>query len=114
MVTIIDQISSSFLFSHSFYILDKFRLKFRELFSACCCCCKPIPRMKSASSTMIQFRPSGLVQHSIMSVQTNRSSLKNNYGPGSINTNNNNNMSRHNGINAYTHHRPLSFRLTNV
>ncbi|CAF4297386.1 unnamed protein product [Rotaria sp. Silwood2] len=119
---------------------DKFRLKFRELFSSCCCryccCCKPIPRMKSTSSAIIQFRSSGLVQHSVMSTNLNQSSTKNKYsqnstntlnisgrgGPIKTNANNNNNnrnhhhhrMSRHNGINAYTHNRPICFRLTNV
>ncbi|CAF1589093.1 unnamed protein product [Rotaria magnacalcarata] len=111
---------------------DKFRIKFRELFlSRCCCCCKPIPRMKSASSIMMQFKPSGLVQNSLMTLNSNRSSVKNNYrqsstntinigsggGPIKTNSNNNNNntkMTNHNGINAYTHNRPICFRLTNV
>ncbi|CAF1368852.1 unnamed protein product [Rotaria sp. Silwood1] len=69
---------------------DKFRLKFRELFSSCCCrycccCCKPIPRMKSTSSAIIQFKPSGLIQHSIISTNINRSSMKHHYTPNSTN-----------------------------
>ncbi|CAF1152387.1 unnamed protein product [Adineta steineri] len=88
---------------------DKFRLKFRELFSSCCwcctccCCCssKTVARMKSTSSTMIQYRTSGTIHHSSNSI-INRSSMKNKHikdstsilnhfgGHDKITTNNNN------------------------
>ncbi|CAF3708967.1 unnamed protein product [Rotaria sordida] len=66
---------------------DKFRIKFHELFSSwcCCCCCKPIPRMKSTSSAIIQFKSSGLPQNSIISTNLNRSSMKHNYRQNSTN-----------------------------
>ncbi|CAF3105136.1 unnamed protein product [Rotaria sp. Silwood2] len=108
---------------------DKFRLKFRELFSSCCCryccCCKPIPRMKSTSSAIIQFRSSGLVQHSVMSTNLNQSSTKNKYSQNSTNTlnisgrggpiktnannNNNNRNHHHHRICTKIHSQPVNF-----
>ena len=44
-------------------LLDRFRLKFRELFSSCCCCCKSASGMKSPSSTTLPFKASSINQH---------------------------------------------------
>jgi hypothetical protein len=112
--------SIKFLFKVSIFlfILDKFRLKFRELFSSCCCCCKTVVRMKSTS---IPFKSSGIIQHSPISTNNYRSSIRIkqktnlNSGSGQISGNvNSNNMTRHTGINVYTHNGPICFRLTNV
>jgi hypothetical protein len=101
-------------------ILDKFRLKFRELFSSCCCCCKTMARMKSSS---IPFKSSGILQHSPISTNNLRSSMKTRQqgqthltsGGGQIMANtNSNHLTRHTGINVYTHNGPICFRLTNV
>ncbi len=103
-----------------FSILDKFRLKFRELFSSCCCCCKTMGRMKSSS---IPFKSSGMLQHSPISTHNIRSSIKHRQqgntnltsGGGQIMANTNSNpLTRHTGINVYTHNGPICFRLTNV
>ncbi|CAF0734553.1 unnamed protein product [Adineta ricciae] len=117
---------------------DKFRLKFRELFSSCCCCCKSFIRMKSASSTMIPFRasttiPYGSQQPSPTSTANNnhhqnhnRCHLNNKHkrlGNNSLNlstasvqllTNSNStNMTKH-SVNSYGHNGSIAFRLTNV
>ncbi len=104
-----EQISN--FFSYFVFILDKFRLKFHELFSSCCCCCKTVAR------TMVPFKSSGIIQHSPISINTNRSSLKFKHkrnsttsGGGQIMAN----MAKHTGINMYTHNGPISPRLTNV
>ena len=118
-----------------FFMLDKFRLKFRELFSSCCCCCKSVVRMKLTSSKMIPFKPSSIIHHTsqqpspISMTNSTRYNLHNknkrntsnslNISTGSgqtlANTNtNSNNMTRHGGINAYNHNGPITFRLTNV
>ncbi|CAF1443375.1 unnamed protein product [Adineta steineri] len=114
---------------------DKFRLKFRELFSSCCCCCKSFLRTKSTSSTMIPFRASTTMpyasqQPSPVSAASNntRCNTKTNkhkrLGKNSLTISNStaqilgninsNNMTRHNGINAHIHNGPPAFRLTNV
>lgn len=117
----------------SFFCVDKFRLKFRELFSSCCfCCCKTTTRMKSSS---MPFKSSGMLQHSPISTNNYRSSVKTNNpkrnnsikilnttsgvcGGQNINTvnsnTNNSNMTRHPTMNTYTHNGPICFRLTNV
>jgi hypothetical protein len=105
-------------------MLDKFRLKFRELFSSCCCCCKSVIRMKSPSSAMIPFKASSTAQHPspISTTNTNRYNINNKYkrnanSSSTINTgqtSGNNNTTRHAGINAYTHNGHVTFRLTNV
>ena len=46
--------------------VDKFRLKFRELFARCCC--QNMDRLKSNSSTMIPFKSTSLIQPSPMSI----------------------------------------------
>jgi hypothetical protein len=80
--------------------------------------------MKSSS---MPFKSSGIIQNSPMSTNIYRSSIKikqrrnsNNAlnqtsggGPNMAN-NNSNNMTRHTGINVYTHNGPICFRLTNV
>ena len=45
------------------YILDKFRLKFRELLYSCCHCDKSIEHMKLSTSTMIPYKTSITVQY---------------------------------------------------
>lgn len=133
----------SFFFFFLCSCLDKFRLKFRELFSSCCCCCKSIERMKSASSAMIPFKVSSTIHHTTLQpsplsatnsiryhLNDNNNSSKRNTknslsisitsGHGLINntTNNNsnhtNNTKRPTTINPYNHNGPITFRLTNV
>jgi hypothetical protein len=109
----LDQISFSFL-TISLFILDKFRLKFRELFSSCCCRCKIIARMKSSA---------GIIPPSPISTNYHRSTIRNQFkehtnlssGGGQIMANvNSNNLTRHTEMNVYTHNGPICFRLTNV
>lgn len=50
--------------------LDKFRLKFRELFARCCC--QNMDRSKSNSSTMIPFKSTSLIQPSPLSINAPR------------------------------------------
>jgi hypothetical protein len=89
--------------------------------------------MKSTSSTMIPFKASSIMQHTsqqpspISMTNSNRYKMKNKHqrstsnslnisagtGQTSANTNGNN-MTRHAGINAYTHNGPITCRLTNV
>ncbi|UJR22231.1 hypothetical protein I4U23_025294 [Adineta vaga] len=102
---------------------DKFRLKFRELFSSCCE--KTVAKTKS-SSTKMHFKTSGIVQNSPNST-TFRSSTKTRHtrnsanvlnhlnGGGQMLANTNVNLTRHNGMNIAAHDNgPTCFRLTNV
>ncbi|UJR26894.1 hypothetical protein I4U23_008204 [Adineta vaga] len=112
---------------------DKFRLKFRELFSSCCCCCKSFNRMKSTSSTMIPFRASATMQCG--SQQPSPTSAANNHnryhlnnkhkrlGNNSLNistasvqmlTNSTSSNPAKPSVNTYGHNGPMAFRLTNV
>jgi len=114
---------------------DKFRLKFRELFSSCCCCCKSLGRRKSPSTTMIPFKTQSTVQQTSQQASPNLPTNTNRYKikkknnnqitnnslnvstkPGQALSNNisNNNMTRHTGINPYTNNESITFRLTNV
>jgi hypothetical protein len=111
------------------FLLDKFRLKFRELFSSCCCCCKPVVRMKSTSSIRLPFKPSATSQQpSPMPTPTtarytinnqqkripkNSLSIRTGSSP-TLTVTDGNNMSRQTGTNAYTRNGPITFRLTNV
>jgi hypothetical protein len=114
------------------FILDKFRLKFRELLSSCCCCCKSIVGMKSPSSTIKSYKPSSIHQASPMSANSHRRCITNhkyqpstnssltakNSGPDSIDTQVNHQHSHWTrpvaGTNAYSYHGPITCRLTNV
>jgi hypothetical protein len=80
--------------------------------------------MKSLSRP---FKSSGTIQHSPISINNNRYSIKNKQKGNSNNSlnligggdqtmasTNSNNTTKHNGINVYTHHRPFCCGLTNV
>jgi hypothetical protein len=82
--------------------------------------------MKSSS---MPFKSSGMIQHSPVSTNNYRSSVKTkqkgqstnilNLTSGGgvqnlVNVNSNNNMTRHPAMNGYTHNGPICFRLTNV
>lgn len=112
----------------SFLRLDKFRLKFRELFSSCCCCCKSFVRMKSTSSPMIPFKASCTLQHTsqqpspILTDQVNRSTVNhpsNRSGNNSlmIHMANHPTLPNHNGKTSSIkslNHNAYTSRLTNV
>ncbi|CAF1044968.1 unnamed protein product [Rotaria sp. Silwood1] len=113
---------------------DKFRLKFRELFSSCCCCFESAVKMKSTSSTTIPFKVLSTMQHRNQEPlltsgrNTDRYNMKINYkrmatkpsnvssigsSPISSNTKTNS-LTRVTNIKEYTHNGPITFRLTNV
>ncbi|CAF3523178.1 unnamed protein product [Rotaria socialis] len=109
---------------------DKFRLKFRELFSSCCCCLESVLRLKStSSSTIIQLKALGAQQINEQAVMqnTNRYRRKNShqyittkYPTGANGSNlassnpSKNKTARHSRINTYVHNGPIAIRLTNV
>jgi hypothetical protein len=86
-----------------------------------------VARIKATSSTGMPFKTSGVIQRSPCSVHTHRYSMNKKHQQNSTNTlnitggggqimakTNSNNMTRHAGVNVYTHNGPISFRLTNV
>lgn len=115
-------------------LLDKFRLKFRELFSSCCCCLDSILKAKSTSSAIIQFKALNIAQENqhltLQYIQKrNRYSKKpsdqqngakiSNTSNGSIHTHTSSNhssniMSRRSIVGAYNNNGPITVRLTNV
>ena len=91
-------------------LLDRFRLKFRELLSSCCC--RPcrrrtISRMQLTSSSTMPFKSSSQMQHSPVLSNTSRYSrsypLKTVPSSGSART-------RHTGAHVYSHNGPICFR----
>ncbi|CAF1097239.1 unnamed protein product [Rotaria magnacalcarata] len=109
---------------------DKFRLKFRELFSSCCCCFESALKLKSiSSSTIIQLKAAGAQQiNQPATIQNrNRYRLKNTHqyiaakypirSSGSLQASSTppqNKIARHGRINTYVHNGPIAIRLTNV
>ena len=127
-----DRISRLFRFD---FIVDKFRIKFRELLSSCCCCCKSAVRMKPTSSTTRTFQvSSALHHHSQQPSPITGSSLrryakhnqlqrtphgslvvKNGHGQTGVNPSHHSSWIRHPAnANPYTHAGSAAFRLTNV
>ncbi|CAF0748951.1 unnamed protein product [Adineta ricciae] len=101
---------------------DKFRLKFRELFSSCCE--KTVAKTKLSSMTTIHYKTSGILQNSPNSA-TCRSSTRIRHARNSTNVLNltngggqiltNTNLMRHTGMSIPAPDEgPICFRLTNV